>query len=165
MSKKKRRLWLNKPKCLDKNGRKYLLLNITSLHCKTPSSNKKCQYNQYKFQTPKWQKVTAYTSDRKTIPLGNSHHYVFTESNPVVDSELSRRYAVTWIRYYRYSVKPQTINQSTELAQRFLLKMIDRKWTLYEDSCINQKFGHKCLIAPIRVHLILLYLNKKRTQQ
>lgn len=96
MSKKKRRLWLNKPKRVMKTRRKYSLLNNTSVHCtcNTPFSNNMRQCTPSKVRTPKRKKVTPYTPDRNTIPLGNSPQNFFTECIPEVESELVQRFLV-----------------------------------------------------------------------
>ena len=56
--------------------------------------NNKRQCTPSKVRTPKRKKVTPYTPDRNTIPLGNSPQNFFTESISEVDSELVQRFLV-----------------------------------------------------------------------
>lgn len=71
MSRKKRRLWLNKPKRISFKAtkNKYALLNDSrNLHGNTPPSSKKHQCTPSKVRTPKRKKLSSYTNDDQNSP-------------------------------------------------------------------------------------------------
>lgn len=71
MSRKKRRLWLKKPKRISFKAtkNKYALLNDSrNLHGNTPPSSKKHQCTPSKVRTPKRKKLSSYTNDDQNSP-------------------------------------------------------------------------------------------------
>lgn len=80
MSRKKRRLWLNKPKRISFKAtkNKYALLNDSrNLHGNTPPSSKKHQCTPSKVRTPKRKKLSSYTNDDQNSPTTFSHLLIF----------------------------------------------------------------------------------------
>lgn len=168
MSRKKRRLWLNKPKRISFKAtkNKYALLNDSrNLHGNTPPSSKKHQCTPSKVRTPKRKKLSSYTNDDQNSPTNfqspSNFPHKDNQSKHISESDSGlfrcffakmqeSEYCTDFIKFMKC-----VVDGSFPLDNlSFVLFMETVQFFLYNNYFRNEVFGHIKTVLESRLQII-----------